>query len=323
MIYSFNINDFEQLLINLSVKLNFESYDTYSLSPVYFKFTGRNGLWYIRKDERLLVISEHPNIKGKTLIFPEISPYDDYSLTIEYLKSSGCNPSNVQLSRFTPEQIQNLMHRVSKNNEIKLNIVSEHILDWNYPSRIIDTSDLATRLGKPYAQLRQRLRKLNRNNIKVEKINIVKHRDTLSEFVKGWAINSDKENYSLHDLCSPYERLFELADELNGRISGLVFFLGTELVGFNMWDIAIHNKEIANQFAICSKSIIKGLSEWQTIIMSEFLQNQGVRYINLGGSETHDLDRFKRKFSPFLSQEMHTIEVQSIRELTEKAIVCE
>ena len=89
----------------------------------------------------------------------------------------------------------------------------------------------------------------------------------------------------------------------NTNLEGQLIYHHDQLKSFAIWDkIGI----FSNEFAIASDKEIDGLSEYQMYNMCIQLEQEGIKKVNIGGSETNGLDRFKKKFHPAYSYNLNT-----------------
>ena len=142
-------------------------YESYCVSPGYYELTGRNGCWMIEDDNGIVVTCVHPNRPGTMLLFPEISNDPKYTLTFQFLSTFLNRGVSLRLARYSKQQRQALFSQLCFRRNLKLGVVTEDVLDWRYPVRILGTTEVLARRGGSFEQIRQRLRKLDVSTLRV------------------------------------------------------------------------------------------------------------------------------------------------------------
>lgn len=284
----------------------FTQYDSYMYSPVYILFTGRNGVWVKQNNRVYDFILSHPNKDNAYIVLPafeihsgRIFPKMSQDILCNIVEK---NPdTDISLGRF-PEQEQPLVDK-----DVFL-LVSENVLDWKYPTRILSTEAVYNLRGKNFQQVRQRLNQLNKNCLKTENINLNKDRQEILNVIYNWANQYGTSKYTYDDLIEPSKFLLDLMNDKDLKLYGQKILYKGEIKSFCIYEIV--NNFIANEFAISADRLIPGLSEFQIYEMCKQLYNNGIKYINLGGSETLGLDRFKKKFAPIMSYNLQTYKIR-------------
>lgn len=67
---------------------------------------------------------------------------------------------------------------------------------------------------------------------------------------------------------------------------------------------------VANAFAMSADREIAGLAEYNIVEACRLLREKGIQKLNIGGSETEGLNRYKKKFNPVESINLYTWEVK-------------
>lgn len=132
------------------------------------------------------------------------------------------------------------------------------------------------------------------------------------DHLKRWATTFGTSEYSFSDLTSPAIKALEMLCDSPQHFSGQVIYINDIVESFCIWEKPVLEALPANQLVVCSTNSIKGLSEWQVVKMCEELHENGTRQVNIGGSECHGLDRFKRKFAPISSRSLESIKVENM-----------
>ena len=282
-------------------------YDSYMFSPVYYLFTGRFGGWmYLDEDGVCDCILKHPNKSGAGIVLPAFDTNNGVlrlSVSQDIVRALHDQYPNVDISLGrVPES-----HGTEIDN-ISFHPVTETLLDWLYPTRILSTSDVYHLRGKGFQQVRQRLNQLNTADLSTGCIQIKRDRQELLDVVYDWACQYGNTGYSYDDLTGPCNALLELMQNTDLKLYGQKILFRGRIKAFCIYEIA--NNTIANEFAITADKNIAGLSEYQIYDMCRQLHVAGIKYVNLGGSETAGLDRFKKKFAPAISHKLQTYKMK-------------
>lgn len=264
--------------------------DSYIVSPVYYLMTGRNGGMIYRENNQTVITIIHPNLKDWILVFPALSiMYNQNQLSFEIKvaqKIINENPSKkVKIARVPwklAEKYQNL-------------VVEEDLLDWRYPVYILDVNSVLSLKGKNYQQIRQRLNNFDAKLCFEKQIAIIEDRNTILDISAKWASEFPYLEYSISDLLSPTERLLTLMERSELKIEGHIIYYKGKASAFCIWE---KRDDIANAYAMSADRSIAGLAEYNIFTMCKLLYLRGISRVNIGGSESIGLNRFKKKFSP-------------------------
>lgn len=269
--------------------------DSYKYSPVYYAFTGRRGAWIYKNK---IIICWHPNLSNILLIYPPISKEIksiDFMLLKELLiQLPKSQDITIQLCRINELEVQELKETNILSNLI---YIEEKVLDWKYPVYLLNTNEVSLLRGKQFQQVRQRLNNLEVSNCRIETLAIRKHMIEIISLLKEWGMQFTYDNYSLDDLVSPSKTLLDFFNKEFFNLHGQTIYYKNKLKAFCIWEE--NNDSPANEFAIASDKNICGLSEFQMHSMCKELKLRNINYINIGGSETDGLNRFKKKFNPY------------------------
>lgn len=277
--------------------------DTFIYSPVYYLFTGRNGIWRYDTGHEVEMIVRHPNLQDSFLLLPAF----DYSsgrisptMTIEIANQlRECYPmTNITLGRVPIEY------------HSKFSLFFEHraerTLDWAFPCHILSTSLVDKMFGKHFQQVRQRINQLDTDRCIVSNIDIANDSMDLLQLVYSWAEAKNLQKYTINDFISPSETLLKLFQSNLFNLLGLKIKIDDRIESFCILEIC---NNVANEFSIVTNTQIPGLADYQVQQMCHFLNLIGVEYVNLGGSESKGLDRFKRKFYPIISHSLSSYRI--------------
>ena len=123
-----------------------EDCDSYAVSPAYYAFTGRRGLWLYHYDGTYLPMCWHPNVDGQILVFPPRGK-KNYAAITALLDEAPAPPLGFLLARFKPQEISQLKTFYAFVRRVSFEPVEEEVLDWRYPARILSTLNTAQMMG--------------------------------------------------------------------------------------------------------------------------------------------------------------------------------
>lgn len=274
--------------------------DSFLTSPLYYLLTGRKGLWLYKGQDSCLVVCLHPHIENCILVFPEIGKNPDYSLTASYLSKIKFPLNGIQFSRFNEPELDKLK-RVFDEMGLRgsdIEMVEENVMDWRYPVRIIDTNVVSATKGPKFINIRTHIRRVAKSTtvIPLSCSNKVRLMKAAIRFWEGNMIYNEKDS---EDMSAFYEELVRISSANSDCMEGLFFMVGRRPVGFTVWER--QHRGTVNLLANISDISISGLSDFQLVTSCKYLQEKGIDYVNMGGSELESLDAFKRKYLPVKS----------------------
>ena len=281
--------------------------DSYLTSPTYYQFTGRRGLWLYEKDDGFLLICRHPNVVDQILIFPQLGK-SQTDLIAEIVEAIPASDDRVRLARVKDDKSPVHDSLILDTRTVVFRKCQEDILDWKYPVHVLSTDKVAALEGSQYKRLRYSLKQANDNSPLVKNFDAISHSRALENLLHRWASLNAKTREEYELLYAPYDNLFSQSMEKNAGLSGLMVFVGDELQAVSLWDVSNTRRKTANLYVDFCNVQMPGLSEFLIVKSCEELQKQGVKYLNIGGSEGEGLDSFKRKFRPTTSLDMHSVD---------------
>lgn len=288
-------------IISICQKLNME--DTYSCSPVYYLMTCRKKGYIYKYKDNFIAVSLHPNTDDCVLIFhlfDENNTTYKYNCTEELAKSILLNNPEIKRVR-----ISRLTEKMANSNT-KL-LIEENILDWKYPVHILNIDELIQLKGKGYSQIRQRLNQLSIELCKSESIKINEDNDIIIGMVKHWIEKFPYSECSIDDLLEPTKKLLSLMKDDRLCLHGQIIYYNGIPSAYCIWE---ERGTVANAFAMSADREIAGLAEYNIVEACRLLREKGIQKLNIGGSETEGLNRYKKKFNPVESINLYTWEVK-------------
>jgi hypothetical protein len=299
-----NIN-FEKHFVNVAS----QNKDSYLHSFLYYTITGRKSAWMYKGHGSFLVVCQHPHNPRMLLVFPEVGD-QSFELTASVLQKLYRSDHQIRLARYKQEDYTSLKASLAKrdfNIVDRLRIVEEKDMDWKYPTYILDVDKVSDMYGKDFEDVRAKFNKAHKLGVEYRPINKKTVISDMRAALKYWEGSMIAEGKDTDDMTEFYERFFDLLKIYNGQYDGLLYFIGRRPVGFTVWDQV--NDDFANGLINLADISITGLSDFQIVTLCRLLKEKGVKYLNVGGSETESLDLYKRKFHPVESIPMMSIDV--------------
>jgi len=165
-------------------------------------------------------------------------------------------------------------------------------------------------LGGKYMYIRNRIRQLEKKAVRILPFDGIQHSRSVENLLHHWATHNAANREEYEFLYAPYESVFSLATDPMSGLSGIMIFVDDKLQALGLWDVSNVYRETANLFVNFCNVGITGLSDLLMVKCCETLHNNGVGYLNLGGSESEGLDRFKRKYDPAVSINLSSLAVE-------------
>jgi hypothetical protein len=273
----------------------------------------------------------HPNLQRSLLVFFPFAA-NAYTFKRQVVRLSSCQKflrkfEHIYLARI-PQQLAaavlNERGELSSGHWI-LRKVPEEKLDWAYPSYDISLERLANPIGQDLAVYRKKTRKFNASEVSTVLVaNIASEADkrtviasAIGHVSRRWIWTKSKSLAAhpdrgaiLEEMIDPYRGLAKLSSVKDLEIDGLVLKRGNENLAFSFWEKPRTKDEPVVCMAAlpCSHEI--GLSEYLYHQIATTLHSQGYKTMCIGGSETAELDRFKRKLAPIQPyHHLHTLEL--------------
>ena len=110
-----------------------------------------------------------------------------------------------------------------------------------------------------------------------------------------------------NNVIKPVLYILNLTRNHPEKYDGFSMVIDGKIEALSIWERPISRDLPANSYISITSHNIPGLSEWANVLMCEILSEKNIQEVNLGGSETRNLDRFKRKFSPVKSIMLSTL----------------
>lgn len=284
-------------LTNLQTLLNRWTWrDPYAGSAAYYGLTGRNGLWTVARDGGFMMLAEHPHRPGKLLLFP---PAGDWPGVLgAVLRALPSLPGGYQFARL-PAGMSAQMGRFSgwTAPHAAATTTGEDCLDWRYPVHVLDSRAVARHEGSAFRDFRKNVRRVPADRITAEPFRANMHASVVEAIAHAWAGEKGHANgKAVATVQEPYARLLNLMACL--PLSGRLYRLDGEPVGFTIWEETDPKRGIANSLADLTTRQVRGLSEFIYADVCAVLADRGFSSVCIGGSEDAGLDAFKRKMQP-------------------------
>ncbi|MCW2308850.1 DUF2156 domain-containing protein [Rhodobium gokarnense] len=284
-----------------SILRHVERDDPFGRSAAYFAMTGRKGLWAYGDDETMMLVARHPNRDDILLLFPPIGR-DPAGLLARAVDDPLSLPSGrLELARFSTED-QALASRLGTMGVKEPH--REKVLDWAYPVHVVSPKRIVEREGKPFVSFRGHINRAIRDGCRAEPIDLARHRDDILRIIDRWADSRSDSDFSHDDLTGPTHSVLGLMDRTDLDIGGTISCDSHGApIGFWLWE------QVGNTAMSLVRAYLRhpGNAEYGILSMAEQLSNANIPEMCLGGSETADLDAFKRKMQPVRSIDLSTV----------------
>lgn len=282
--------------------------DSYLTSTVYYAFTGRRGLWLYQYGQTFVPFCWHPNLDCQILVFPPRGEKNSAAI-VSLLQNLPQPPRGFLLARFKESDIKSLQAQDGDFYKSACAVVEENVLDWKYPIRILSTAHLASAEGGKFRRIRNRVRHIENLVVHTEDLE-AKHVACLLKLAENWASFKSSEGEDLLDLTDPYLRLLNLVRCEGVNMGGLIFSMQRRVQAVTIWEVT--GGKTANMYVnLCSNELCVGLSDYAIKISADKLFQDGVAFMNLGGSESAELDYFKMKFDPISSINVYSLDANA------------
>ena len=274
--------------------------DPFSRSAAYFAMTGRKGLWIYGDDESVLITARHPNKDGRTLVFPPIGQ-DPAGIITKALADPRMPSGGLELARIGREDLAlaGSLHSAGAGKPR-----AEGVLDWTYPVHVVSPAKVIERQGKDFNSFRGHLNRAQREGLTAEPVDVARHRPELTQAVHQWAEEKRFSGYTDEDLTSPTLSVLDLMDAGKLAIAGtLTRDASGRPIGFWLWENADGAAMSLARVALRRP----GCAELGILATCEQVRSHGIDEFCLGGSESAELDTFKRKMQPVRSIELQSL----------------
>jgi hypothetical protein len=323
-------------LQNLSLILrSSRSADAYVRSPLYFAFTGRKGLLYLRLKSAEFIACIHPNDIATLLLFIPFV-YDAPSFrsclkTLTHNLKAGPKSSlfglfalfdNVQIAR-VPKNLIDAGGLSDSSIERGCRLQREDKLDWTYPSYDVSLSRSVHPSGAQFAAYRNKLNKYSNRDVTAVPFTDVPGDERAAAILaisERWAENKvteewsrSKLDFSIDDLVEPYEYLSELALNPLFSVNGIFLKKSSKYIAFRLWEDNGNHGDAVASFAALSALHEPGCCEYLYYWAARRLLELGYKEMCIGGSESEGLDSFKQKFCPIRAHELYTVSLDIYR----------
>ncbi len=247
--------------------------DSYSVSPAYYLMTGRRGLWRYSREGENILFCIHPNQEGVILLF---NPERRESILHHFLENPILSSWPVRISR------------VAETDRHPGRQLEEDILDWRFPVCVLDTGQVSALKGLRFADLRNQFNRGFKQGFSLLPYT-PELKDKVSDLIGAWKEPECQE---------PYRKLLEIIDACPSRNQGVIAIDGGKAIGFVHFEMPLQNDNPANSLSLVCAPGYRGLEEFMMVVICKRLHAHGISRLNIGGSESQGLHRFKMKFSP-------------------------
>ncbi|MEL6243952.1 MAG: hypothetical protein AAFQ85_01215, partial [Pseudomonadota bacterium] len=194
-----------------------QSADPYAVSPAYYRFTGRRGLFVLESGASALIVCRHPNKSDGWLAFPPFGPE---------------GPS---LLRFAAKDIPNLeLARFQGSPGFGFDAVPETILDWRFPVHTLDPARVAQLDGPDFRGVRAKVKRAQRQGVIARTLDA----GDLPQILTMAGRWSDRQHQSLSrdQLIGSHKDIFAIFADPMVNLDGIALECSGQLVGYRIWE---------------------------------------------------------------------------------------
>lgn len=276
--------------------------DPFLSDLAYLMMTGRHGLWIYGDDNSMMIMARHPNRENILLLFP---PFGDnpVGLIQQALSDPQIPKGTIRFARIPDKTgstfINDLLHIGYAGT-----IIEEDVLDWTYPVHALDVHRVLKHEGLEFRNFRNRLRAAQKISSRTERIVPRFHHNDIMNIASRWATDGRKAGFTHEDLIGPVQESLRLMENPNLNIHGIIVYHNNQPSSYMIWSIPLAHKNIAVplvRVSIGHMNGLKGTAEYSMFKTMKALAEDRINFMYMGGSETAELDQFKRKLSPVAS----------------------
>lgn len=268
--------------------------DSYLTSPNYFLVTSRKGLKAFISKGYSIIFSDHPNLLDETIIYPPVNINQALVLKDLLTHYSSYLKRKIRIIRCGQNEINLIKNSLGKS--VKLRQVKEYLLDWKYPSIIISVESVINKKGNKFKDLRYNINKVDQSFIEFSFLNTNHIKDALA-LVNKWSEKKVSQLFDKKNLSALYEHLLNENIVRNDTV-GYVLYYKNKLVAFNILDKPIDRSNELTSLAFLADSDHHGIPSFMRYKVCQEVKSLGIEYLNIGGSETYGLYKFKKKLAP-------------------------
>ena len=290
------------------------SNDAYVRSALYYAFTGRGKVRRLGEGSNTLLLLPHPNSPRSLLVFFPFArdghTFCKQVVSLEKHSKFLMRFDRIFLARIPQTIVESAFRERGELTfgAAKLQKIHEEKLDWAYPSYDVSLEALANQEGSALRIYRKKVRKFDNRDVEILPLgemhpeavkNAILHVSRRWIWTKSGRLASHPERrLLLNEMLSPYRGLASLSGLETLEVDGFVLKRGNENLAFSFWEKPRTQDEAVACMAALPSSYEKGLSEFLYYRIAQTLCSQGYKTMCIGGSETAELDRFKRKLAP-------------------------
>ncbi len=321
-----------------------EAKDVYVKSPLYYAFTGRNGLWYFQSNGIKFVGCVHPNDNLTRLLFmPFVSDQDSFDLHINAIASNLQGGDSTPLCKWIYECENVHIARVPKRFISKDDIAGgkfsmkgfvvevhrESKLDWMFPSYDVSLQSSAYPVGPRLSAYRNKLNKFRARGIdtvvfgdlmETERVNAIQ---SISERWVENKLTNHKEDtnfsFDYEELLAPYQFIANLTVNRELPVDGIFLKRGNEYLAFWLWENNRRYNDPVPCLAALQATSEPGCCEYLHYQAARRLLDSGYKEMCIGGSESEGLNLYKQKFAPVRSHELCTLKLVKMEPASARA----
>lgn len=278
--------------------------DTQLSSPAYLIHTCRKGMRVFKDRNLFITIGIHPNVPNRLIVFPQpglIDPDFIFNICQHLQIPSG----GIQLCRVKRQ------HASLFEKDPRFEKIEETVLDWRYPCAFLSSDYLINAAGPALAKFRQGFRRFDPSLVKI--INVTEE-PCESEFlalIQNWAKSVSKQkNFSEENLIEPNKSGYDLCFDPHLDVRGYMVLYNEKPLGFFTFELPVKSG-VLNTLTFCIDRGVVGASELLHHLQALEAAKHGAKLLNINGTETETLHRFRKKLNPVKLLDIDSYEIKA------------
>lgn len=261
-----------------------EDKESYAYSLGYYLITGRKGAWIYGDENFIFIACYHPNIDNEFLFFAPL-----YNQEKVFSVSRLIGLDTIKIARVSTEQ-QTTSDAIRQDEE--------SVMDWIFPSHTLSTKNVNSFEGPEFRRARRAFRDFQDSSVEI--ISSYTSTESLLPLLKKQAkFLSKNQTLSEQEILNSLIEGIRVYDQNKDQINIALFYMDKNPMGIVLWDKTLDNH--SNLLWLIHDIDQKNIGYWLYWNLCTFLNDQGIDYLNVGGSETAGLNEFKSNFAPVQS----------------------
>ncbi len=279
----------------------FQKLSSFNTSYGYYLITGRKKASILGNKNAILIQCEHPNIDNEHINY--------MPLYCEELLSYAEQKIDAKITKISRHFIDGSDDFATEN---------ETVMDWVYPTYHYSTQELSELKGGKYRKLRYCLYQFDD-----KKISFRLNAKIQPKVLMKWALKQAKKidasqpGLSQEEIFNTLLEGVKIIETNKNTYQTAMIEIDETPVAYIAWDLS--NDQQANLLWLVYDNTVTEISRLSYLKLAEHLNENGIKTLCPGGSETKSLDLFKRQFKPIQRFNYANVIVKSVENQKQKA----